>query len=129
MNRCLWNSWSRAMTRAMTRTMTRVTKVTATPSNVHSLARGRGCCTFPIPRPQKMRTKNHYCPNLQSWTKPVDKMLICLHQFKVKICSCILPQIPPPLPQVNVVELSVKCATNNCNIGWGGEGGKPRKIY
>ena len=41
---------------------------------------------------------------LQSWTKPVDKMLICLHQFKVKFCSCTLPQIPPPLPQVNVVE-------------------------
>ncbi len=64
----------------------------------------------------------------QSRTKPVDKMLICLHQFKVKFCSCILPQIPPPLPQVNVVELSVKCATNNCNIGCGRGGGSLGKF-
>ena len=36
---------------------------------------------------------------LQLWTKPVDKMLICLCQFEMKFASCILPQIPPPSPK------------------------------
>ncbi len=55
-------------------------------------------------------------------------MLICLCQFKVKFGSFILPQHPPPHPQGNVVELSVKCVANNCNIGWGIGGGSLDKF-
>ncbi len=44
-------------------------------------------------------------------SEPVDKMLICLCQFKMKSGSCILRQIRPP----------------PCNIGWG-RGGNPDKF-